>query len=60
VLYRVADQGQLLDDEGASAVHEHLLRSEDSWQKVALNSWQAACFGALAANDWFCAGGFSF
>jgi len=50
----------LLANAGAKAVHDHLQRTEESWQQVGLNSWQAACYGALAASDWFCAGAFSF
>ncbi|HEY1622960.1 MAG TPA: hypothetical protein VGG16_04105 [Streptosporangiaceae bacterium] len=48
----------LLRDGGSAAVHDHLCQEEESWQKTGLNGWQAACYGALTASDWFCAGGF--
>jgi hypothetical protein len=38
----------------------HLRQDEESWQQAGLNSWQTACYGALAASDWLCAGGFRF
>lgn len=50
----------LLRDKGPAAVRDHLQEDEDSWQRAGLNSWQAACYGALAASDWFCGGGFKF
>ena len=50
----------LLRDGGSAAVHDHLCQDEESWQRTGLNSWQAACYGALTASDWFCAGGFKF
>lgn len=50
----------LLRDAGSAAVRDHLQQDEESWQQAGLNSWQAACYGALAASDWFCAGGFRF
>lgn len=50
----------LLSEMGSAAVRDHLRQDEESWLQVGLNSWQAACYGALAASDWFCAGGFRF
>lgn len=50
----------LLREGGSAAVRDHLRQDEESWQQAGLNSWQAACYGALAASDWFCAGGFRF
>ena len=50
----------LLREKGPAAVRDHLKQDEESRRKADLNSWQAACYGALAASDWFCAGGFRF
>lgn len=50
----------LLRETGPAAVRDHLKQDEESRRKADLNSWQAACDGALAASDWFCAGGFSY
>lgn len=50
----------LLRDGGSAVVRDHLRQMEESLRKDGLNSWQAACYGALAASDWFCAGGFRF
>jgi hypothetical protein len=50
----------LLREGEPAVVRDHLRQNEHSWQQAGLNSWQAACYGALAASDWFCAGGFRF
>jgi hypothetical protein len=50
----------LLGDSGSDAVSDHLRQDEESRLQAGLNSWQAACWGALAASDWFCAGSFRF
>jgi hypothetical protein len=50
----------LLGSNGLASVRDHLKQMEKSLRKDGLNSWQAACHGALAASDWFCAGGFRF
>ena len=50
----------LLGDNGSDAVRDHLRQDEKSRRQAGLNSWQAACYGALAASDWFCAGGFRY
>jgi len=50
----------LLRERGSAAVRDHLRQDEESWRQAGLNSWQSACYAALAASDWFCAGGFKF
>ena len=50
----------LLGDSGSDAVRDHLRQDEESRRQAGLNSWQAACYRALAASDWFCAGGFRY
>lgn len=50
----------LLYERGSAAVRDHLRQGEESRRQAGLNSWQAACYEALAASDWFCAGGFRF
>jgi hypothetical protein len=47
-------------DAAETAVRDYLQQNEKSWPQTGLNSWQAACYGALAASDWFCAGDFRF
>jgi hypothetical protein len=39
---------------GAAAVQAHCLEVQGSRQAAYLNSWQAACYEALANSDWFC------
>jgi len=46
----------LLGDSGSDAVRDHLRRDEESRQQAGLNSWQAACYRALAAGDWVLCG----
>jgi 5-methylcytosine-specific restriction endonuclease McrA len=50
----------LLREGGSAAVRDHLRQDAASRQQAGLNSWQAACYVALAASDWLCAGGFKF
>lgn len=42
---------------GAEAVKAHCKEVQGSRQAAHLNSWQAACYGALVDSDWFCASG---
>lgn len=42
---------------GAEAVKAHCKEVQDSRQAAYLNSWQAACYGALVDSDWFCTSG---
>lgn len=42
---------------GAAAVKAHCQEVQGSRQAAYLNSWQAACYGALVDSDWFCASG---
>ncbi|MDR6155553.1 5-methylcytosine-specific restriction endonuclease McrA [Acidovorax delafieldii] len=42
---------------GAAEVKAHCREVQDSRQAAYLNSWQAACYGALVDSDWFCASG---
>lgn len=42
---------------GAVAVQAHCREVQGSRQAAYLNSWQAACYGALVDSDWFCANG---
>ncbi|WP_182344399.1 MULTISPECIES: hypothetical protein [Comamonas] len=42
---------------GAAAVKAHCRDMQGSRQAAYLNSWQAACYGALVDSDWFCASG---
>jgi hypothetical protein len=50
----------LLCHGGPAAVRDHLRQDEESWLQASLNSWQAACYNALTASEWFCAGGFRY
>jgi hypothetical protein len=42
----------------AAAVRDYLEESARSRVKARLNSWQTAMYGALAACEWYCGGGF--
>jgi 5-methylcytosine-specific restriction endonuclease McrA len=42
---------------GAAAMKAHCREVQGSRQAAHLNSWQAACYGALVDSDWFCASG---
>lgn len=50
----------ILSQQGADGVRLHVLENERSWRAARLNGWQSAFYGAGAASDWFCAGGFRF
>ena len=39
---------------------DHLVQTRSRWRQAGVNGWQAACYGASAASDWLCAGGFRF
>lgn len=43
---------------GAAAVQHHLDREARSRRHHCLNSWQSALYTALAADAWYCSGGF--
>lgn len=43
---------------GIARVTQHLQREAASRQAVHVNSWQTAMYTALAADSWFCDGGF--
>ncbi|MEU8251653.1 HNH endonuclease signature motif containing protein [Nonomuraea sp. NPDC048916] len=49
---------QILDAVGESTVRTYLAAQSWSAQADTLNSWKGAMYEALAANDWYCAGGF--
>jgi hypothetical protein len=51
--------GQLFAAQGVGGVQKHLYDTAQSWQLSEPNSWEAALYGALAASEWFCAGGFA-
>lgn len=42
---------------GAEAVKAHCKEVKNSRQAAHLNSWQAACYGALVDSEWFCSSG---
>lgn len=44
---------------GRAAVSSHLSSSASSWLQVNPNAWQTAAYEALAADEWFCSGGFN-
>lgn len=58
----IADIADVLEDVyqagGAQAVQAHLARQCQSRRHANLNSWRAALYEALAASEWYCAGGF--
>lgn len=43
-----------------AGVRQYLLESATSRSHANLNSWQAAMYNAMAADNWFCGGGFRF
>lgn len=43
---------------GVAGVQAHLHDQADTRRAVQLNSWQTACYAALAEDAWFCNGGF--
>ena len=42
----------LLRELGSAAVRDHLRQDGESWRLAGLNSWQSACYAAVAASDW--------
>lgn len=48
----------LFEAAGEAAVREELTRRSATWHNFDANSWQAALFTALSADDWYCCGGF--
>jgi HNH endonuclease len=50
--------GVLFAEAGEGGVQIHLNELANSYELAQRNSWQAAAFRALAASDWYCAGGF--
>lgn len=50
---------QLHTSSGAASVQAHLLDQAATRRAAQLNSWQTACYTALAADEWFCDGGFN-
>lgn len=48
---------KLLDSGGIESVRGHIAESAESWKRIQPNSWQAALYTALSADDWFCSGG---
>lgn len=49
---------RIYDTSGAAGVRVHLRDQTDTRRAAQLNSWQTACYAALAASEWFCTGGF--
>ncbi|MBT9395052.1 hypothetical protein KLP40_17935 [Hymenobacter sp. NST-14] len=49
---------QLHATSGGTGVQEHLRDQAITRRNVQLNSWQTACYAALAEDDWYCDGGF--
>jgi hypothetical protein len=50
----------LLNSTGSDGVRQHLQREAESRAAIHVNSWQTAAYEALANDDWFCAGAFTF
>lgn len=48
----------IYDVSGAAGVRQYLLEGAESRSHANLNSWQAAMYKAMAADNWFCDGGF--
>lgn len=44
---------------GSKGVHDHLQYEAESRADLHVNSWQTAAYEALAADSWFCDGGFA-
>ncbi|RWQ28087.1 MAG: hypothetical protein E5Y88_29890 [Mesorhizobium sp.] len=51
-LQRIGERGTIDD------IRAELLRRAESSAAAHINSWQTAMYTALAASDWFCAGGY--
>jgi 5-methylcytosine-specific restriction endonuclease McrA len=49
---------KLLVEAGSGGVRAHLIDVAQSCEQASLNSWQTAMYKAVAASDWFVAGGF--
>jgi hypothetical protein len=49
----------LFAESGSDTVRRHLLDKGASCAQARANSWQTATYTALAASEWFCAGGFA-
>jgi len=49
---------KLLMDAGPAGVRAHLIDVAESCEQARLNSWRTAMYKAIAASDWFVAGGF--
>jgi hypothetical protein len=49
---------QMFSVQGSVGVREYLMGCEASAREHDMNSWKAAMYAALAANDWYCNGGF--
>ncbi|MQS06105.1 HNH endonuclease [Streptomyces alkaliphilus] len=49
---------QIFTIQGSAGVRSYLKSCEASAREHDTNSWKAATFSALAASDWYCAGGF--
>jgi len=50
--------GKIFPHAGAAGVSAHLMDQKETYGAAHMNSWQTAMYGALAASDWFCEGGF--
>ncbi len=48
----------LHDSLGAEGVRNHLIEGAETRNHANINSWQAATYRAMAADQWFCDGGF--
>ena len=44
---------------GMAGVQAHLRDQAATRRAIQLNSWQTACYAALAEDEWFCEGGFT-
>ena len=49
---------KLLVEAGPAGVRAHLIVVAESCEQASINSWRTAMYKAIAANDWFVAGGF--
>jgi 5-methylcytosine-specific restriction endonuclease McrA len=50
---------KLLMEAGPAGVRAHLIVVAESCEQASVNSWRTAMYKALAASDWFVAGGFA-
>jgi hypothetical protein len=44
---------------GKAGVQAHLNDQADTYRAAQLNSWQTACYTAMAGDEWYCDGGFN-